>query len=107
MNKRAFCREWIRDLRSGQFAQGRGFLKFEGRYCPLGVACETGKRLGLDGAAFGEDQDELNSVPGQWFVDIFGESNPNLGGDTVAYLNDTQKLSFKEIAQRIYDTFVK
>lgn len=34
-------RKWVRALRSGEFAQTRGFLSKEGAFCCLGVACEV------------------------------------------------------------------
>lgn len=34
-------KQWIADLRSGDFKQGTGFLNYHGSCCCLGVLCET------------------------------------------------------------------
>ena len=45
--------EWVRRLRSGDYEQGRGFLRSKGldgtpdRYCCLGVLCEMAEGVGL------------------------------------------------------------
>jgi len=36
--------EWVKDLRSGKFEQGKGGLCNGGKYCCLGVACSTMRR---------------------------------------------------------------
>jgi hypothetical protein len=43
MNKR-IKKEWVKALRSGEFAQARGALKDGGSYCCLGVLCELHRR---------------------------------------------------------------
>jgi hypothetical protein len=50
VTREEFLREWAADLRSGRYTQGKSTLsRFTGerRFCCLGVACETGVRLGL------------------------------------------------------------
>ena len=42
MNQNA--KNWVKALRSGEFAQGRGRLKRGDTYCCLGVACELYRR---------------------------------------------------------------
>lgn len=39
--------EWIADLRSGQYEQGRSALRRDNRYCCLGVLCEVAVRHGV------------------------------------------------------------
>ena len=45
--------EWVRRLRSGDYVQGRGFLRSKGydgipdRYCCLGVLCEIAVEAGV------------------------------------------------------------
>lgn len=34
-------KEWLKDLRSGEFVQGQGSLSHDNKYCCIGVACET------------------------------------------------------------------
>ncbi len=38
---------WIPALTSGEFAQGKGWLRLDNRYCCLGVACELLRRDGM------------------------------------------------------------
>ena len=38
MNENA--RDWVKALRSGEYEQGLGSLKFDNKYCCLGVACD-------------------------------------------------------------------
>jgi len=45
MVNKQLVKEWVGDLRSGKFAQGRSSLKRGNSYCCLGVMCETYKRL--------------------------------------------------------------
>lgn len=39
--------EWVADLRSGRYQQGRGALNRDGRFCCLGVLCEQAVRKGV------------------------------------------------------------
>ena len=54
---------WVAALRSGQYAQGKGYLNSEGGYCCLGVLCEVQLRpkylynVGL--SRYGYDNDEV------------------------------------------------
>lgn len=42
-------REWVEALRSGAYEQGRYWLRKNGKYCCLGVACDIyGKQKGLN-----------------------------------------------------------
>ena len=37
--KKSIAKKWTAALRSGKYKQGRNALKFEGKYCCLGVLC--------------------------------------------------------------------
>lgn len=73
--------EWVLNLRSGNFAQGRNALKTEsGAYCCLGVLCETAYQAGAtehweapnaDSDAFYGDEaahanDSMDDEHGSW-----------------------------------------
>jgi len=38
--EKADAMKWVKALRSGEYKQGTKLLKFNGKYCCLGVACE-------------------------------------------------------------------
>lgn len=38
---------WIKALTSGEYSQGRGYLKSAGKYCCLGVLCELAFEAGI------------------------------------------------------------
>ena len=52
MMDQEFKAKWVEALRSGEYKQGRGYLKVtengEARYCCLGVACELLRESGVD-----------------------------------------------------------
>jgi hypothetical protein len=43
--------QWVAALRSGEFEQGKGTLKRDGKFCCLGVLCELAARAGVVTAA--------------------------------------------------------
>ena len=67
--------DWLTALRSGEYKQGKGFLKNEdgetARYCCLGVLCELAVKAGVIEESE-KDEDE--------FVHSFSSSPPNGGG---------------------------
>lgn len=44
MNKR-IKKMWIKALRSGEYKQGKGYLRQDGEYCCLGVLCDLHRKL--------------------------------------------------------------
>lgn len=38
--KKEIADKWVEALRSGEYNQGRGYLRVENEYCCLGVLCE-------------------------------------------------------------------
>ena len=39
--------EWVRRLRSGDYEQGQGYLRFGDKYCCLGVLCDMAVEAGV------------------------------------------------------------
>lgn len=105
-------KKWVEALRSGNYPQGRGYLKCEDRYCCLGVLCqiyaeETGKgRFELDRhdkAKFMIDDahgryDYLPLEVTDWAG--LNETNPYAGQNPLAWLNDNNR-TFSDIADLI------
>lgn len=110
--------KWLEALESGNYQQGNGYLKRNGRYCCLGVLCEIAglKESIEEGGATCFSADELSSsstyVP-EAVVPAFGLRNPagalhnevavefNSALGTLASLNDHTSLSFAELAAYI------
>lgn len=82
--------KWIAALRSGEYKQGKMFLKHADEYCCLGVLCdlhckETGMQWESDGSYCGELKvlpDEVRAWAG------LEDVNPKLGDFVAAYWND-------------------
>ena len=108
--------QWIRDLRSGAFEQGQGFLKCEGElpnkpctYCCLGV---LGERLVEQGKGYFELENRLyyfvtdnlfSSKPEEAFLpDLLMDS---VLQDTLSSAND-RGASFTEIADSLEAHFI-
>lgn len=106
---KTFVREWVKDLRSGKFKQTQSQLckKVNGTptYCCLGVACVTGKRLGLSKKAFDDATRQNGGSPNhKWFKELFDNiSNPTIKlangklSDCMT-ANDNLGMSFDQIA---------
>jgi len=107
--------KWLQALESGQFAQGKGFLCSDGKFCCLGVACEV---LGLEKHKAGPymhygptcaDSAALIPESGMELLGLYGRAGAIKGsilvnGDTyssLATLNDKSNLIFPEIAALI------
>ena len=89
-------RKWVKALRSGKYRQGRGSLKWDGRYCCLGVACVVaGVAIMENDISFGEHPEMYQwlGLEHRWDGDI--ELTDNLSA-TIA--NDDNGWSFKRIA---------
>lgn len=112
-----FVRDWIRALRSGSYEQGSSFLKRDGRYCCLGVACEVAGLAEKEAASnklvdtepitttaderiavfsfFGHDSDTHLPIPLREMIDMDGAFQSRL-----TERND-EGSSFEEIADLI------
>ena len=107
MDTKEFTIEWCKDLRSGQYKQGIGCLRTrDGKYCCLGVARETAKRLGIN-----TNEADSDWWPGSWFHDIFGTCNPLITikdrSIECTCANDDYEYSFSVIADALENKYVK
>ncbi len=107
--------QWVKDLRSGEFEQGTGKLKRNGKYCCLGVLCVQAVKAGIieetpdsDGTVwFDGNPDTLSRAVIAWCG--VSESNPAVtlpdGSETsLAELNDGENIeqhSFVQLADLI------
>jgi hypothetical protein len=125
MPNQEVMREWTNRLRSGDYEQGRGVLRANGRFCCLGVLCEIAAEHGVinpavplppnDGKLFAP-QDvyaydnvavtmppravlEWAGIPGY----IQGDSlqDGELSARALAYRNDEGRQTFADIANAI------
>lgn len=100
---------WVGALRSGEYAQGVGRLKWlsrDGRrsYCCLGVLCELAIKDGLDihykeedgGGSYDGEAHYLPSKVQEWAG--LTTRNPMADGSYLAEWNDTQNATFEDIA---------
>lgn len=93
---------WVGALRSGLFKQTRTRLQDKKGHCCLGVACELfTKKPDLNdfGYLTGVMPDEQENNP-EW-LNLIDEDAYKRNGTSLSRLNDTQKLSFNEIADII------
>lgn len=116
--------KWVAALRSGEYKQGRGTLKYTDRddnaaYCCLGVLCEVAVKEGVlssptTPAMYGdwyygaeEEQSALPVVVQDWA----GLTGPGRlltsveGAHSLIGLNDELRLSFEQIADVIEEQF--
>lgn len=106
-------REWVRDLRSGEFPQGKRQLQSSEGFCCLGVACKTYERVTGnqiarhdDGRVLGFYLDSQDGVQ-QWLgllthQGVFGTD----ATQALSVLNDNGS-TFAEIADFIEDNAEK
>lgn len=108
-----FVREWVKDLRSGQFTQTQKQLADESvrtKRCCLGVACYTAKRLGITEKDYAHEHPTHSYLPPtiQAYFDI--SDNPRLfksaKGTSLAQMNDMERLSFEGIADAIEEEWL-
>lgn len=59
--RRAIAEEWVKALRSGDYKQGRFYLKKNDHHCCLGVACEIAVVRGVIDAAI-DTTDDVNNA---------------------------------------------
>ena len=74
MMKKHIKEQWIKALRSGEYAQGVGYLKSgtgdNEAYCCLGVLCDLAVKAGADIGVYVDTDEEV------WFFDTNGEVLP-------------------------------
>ena len=93
--KRGLKSKWVKALKSGKYKQVREHLRHAGRFCCLGVLCEVAgmERKGKSYSI--TDENEL----GYDGCEVVGLSNEQQ--NTLIRMNDSAKMSFKEIASYI------
>lgn len=101
--QRAHLREWIADLRSGEYDQATGALRERHGYCCLGVACdrftnEADADSGWDGPIFVYGPYSAATMPPDMVLDYFGITQAE--ADDLANANDNGA-TFAEIAERL------
>lgn len=109
MNK-PHVQQWISALRSGTFKQGRGKLRAGNRYCCLGVVCfkagMKAKRIPATNTfKYGVSSSILPKTAQRWLG--VKDADPLVGDMSCTFLNDTQRLTFKQIAARIEKHWLK
>lgn len=87
-------RVWLEALRSGQYKQGRYFLRTGNSYCCLGVACEV-FGPGFKGSGDNPYRAVDTGAAGLWYGNASGPQQRVMG--QAAVLND-ELASFEEIA---------
>jgi len=89
-------RKWVKELRSGKYAQTKDLLQDDKGFCCLGVACKTfisKKHLFIDqqfGYIHGELPNDQPNAP-DWLQDIDGDFRDIIGVD-LSDLNDGVRL---------------
>jgi hypothetical protein len=109
-------RKWVSALRSGKYKQGQCALRYRGRFCVLGVACDVsglgewrGRDFDLDEYAV-RDGDASPVVMPLEVADWYGvASSPAVkttrGCEFLTTLNDAFGLTFSELADAIERTW--
>jgi hypothetical protein len=102
---------WIKALRSGKFKQTRETLQDNEGYCCLGVACEVlipehekVRRVG-DNSLSGALPSAQPGAPG-WLKVISFDIAKHTDNIELAEINDTEGLSFDEIADILESTYI-
>jgi hypothetical protein len=128
ITREEFIREWVQELRDGDYDQGYNFLHrlatetrdaVRDSFCCLGVACEIGLRYGL--VARGEDvthyvsigyDDGTSTLLPMAFAQWLGlEQDPMVRVDSdwepVSTLNDDAGWTFPKLADVIEETYLR
>lgn len=95
--------KWVEKLRSGEYVQGHGVLRFNDEYCCLGVLCDIVDPDGWDGRYYVfSDQSGFAAPPPPLMDEI---NLDNVAAITLIGMNDgmypDRKHSFSEIADWI------
>lgn len=109
MPNKANLRRWVKALRSGQYEQGKSYMRTENKYCCLGVAMDLAI---ANGVVCTPDWGKTANVPpavNKWFglddYDLNREVElPSGAVNSPANLNDGGT-SFNEIADAIERTY--
>jgi hypothetical protein len=103
---------WIEALRSGKFEQTKERLQDKDGYCCLGVACEVlipehekVRRVGGNNYLSGALPSAQPGAPG-WLKVISFDIAKHTDKIELAEINDTDELSFDEIADILESTYI-
>ncbi len=105
--KAKIAKKWAKALKSGEYQQGRDQLRYENKFCCLGVLCDL----------YAKEHDEKWD-DGVFYGDAYGVPLPvrewsglktktgyytkkKFKGSDLVCLNDTERKSFKEIADTV------
>jgi hypothetical protein len=90
--------KWVAALRSGDYEQGKSHLRENGKYCCLGVLCNTVNPDGWKGDFFVyKGEEDRNYLPSNFLEEVGLEF---VAERKLAYSND-QGATFDEIADQI------
>lgn len=102
--------KWVEALRSGEYRQGRGYLRNGGGFCCLGVLCDLAAKEGIGEWVgypphFRCGDFSSDRLPPQAVLDWAGltQMNPLISDSrlTASSLNDNSRFSFNKIAELI------
>lgn len=109
---------WIEALKSGEYRQGREYLRKGDTYCCLGVLCDLAVKAGATSdwrEPFGEDRASviggetayLPSSVAQWANISYEGFYRHEDGEesSLTFQNDRNKLTFAQIAEIIEEKF--
>jgi hypothetical protein len=66
--------EWVLNLRNGKYPQGKTYLKYEGKFCCLGVLCEVLPFLSKTDSVVSPYEYKDGALLGNSSMDPFGKS---------------------------------
>mgnify|MGYP001337766122 CR=1 FL=1 len=105
---------WAAALESSRYVQGKGRLRYDGKYCCLGVLCELAVKIGVrvdEGFDPNRPADTFNgnyAYPPQEVLDWAGLNlndpsinHPKYGERGISVLNDEFDVPFPELAKLI------
>lgn len=116
MANKSAIREWVADLRSGKYKQGKEALRRRDRFCCMGVACDTYRRVTGNGewdeGLFLDGTGDSREMVLPWGVQewLGTNHNPILHFPRATYscgdANDTRRRTFAEIADALERTYL-
>ena len=99
--------QWVEALRSGEYEQGRYWLRYEDKFCCLGVLCD------LHAQATNREWEDKNDAVGNYLGSDeilpeevvkwagFDNNDPFINEQRVSIYNDESRLDFDRIADLI------
>ena len=91
--------KWVKALKSGEYAQGKGCLKDMDTYCCLGVLCEIHTDVRhADGSYIYEEEKEVSNLMPSFLLEL---GITNVHHSRLINLNDGEQANFHQIADYI------